>query len=274
VTDFTMRAMVCAAALMAWGATQAQEVQVFSKGKPYAISDEVNAAFAPARDERKARHPLGDRNDAGAIAAAHTAAFLRCGVGDAKHAGGVIDEQNKLLNDASYIPIAGTHKIILLGEFARGKAIVDLDKHAVLTPQCPAGVRSVFWSYSTKRVLFVTQAVTGITYYGAKNALWTAKFSETPDLYYAESKPANSFRKLISLPNETVLDVLLPDNTDQFWVLSQSVSTELPMPRGDNSAPGLRMDIYLRKIDTMGTVLDTVEVARSVPDGKAQFARE
>lgn len=269
-----MRAMACAAALLGALPAQAQEVRVFSQGRPYAINDDINAAFAPARDERKARRPLGDRNDAGAIAAAHAAAFLRCGLGGAKHAGGVLDEQNTLLNDASYIPIAGTHKVILLGEFARGKAIVDLDRHSVLTPQCPAGVRAVFWSYSTSRVVFATQAVTGITYYGANNALWTAKFNDAQDVFYFDSKHGNAFRKLISLPNEKVLDVLLPDNTDQLWVLSQSVSTGLHSPREAAGAPAARMDFYLRKMTAAGAVLDTVEVARAVPDGSAQFTRE
>lgn len=273
MTEFFMRAMACAAALLGALPVQAQEVHVFSQGQPYAINDEINAAFAPARDERKARRPLGDRNDAGAIAAAHAAAFLRCG-GGAKHAAGVLDEQNTLLNDASYIPIAGTHKLILLGEFARGKAIIDLDRHTVLTPQCPAGVRAVFWSYSTSRVVFATQAVTGISYYGANNALWTAKFNDAQDVYYFDSKHGNGFRKLISLPNEKVLDVLLPDNTDQLWVLSESVSTGLSKQREAAGTPASRMDFYLRKMNTSGAVLDTLEVARAVPDGSAQFARE
>src|SRR2546430_1355916 len=83
VTDFTIRVF---ALLMLVGAPlHAQEVQVFSGGKPYAISEEINAAFAPARDERKARRPLDERHDAAAIAAAHAAAFLHCGLDESKY---------------------------------------------------------------------------------------------------------------------------------------------------------------------------------------------
>jgi hypothetical protein len=274
VTDFTTRAIACGAALLAFhgGAAQAQEVQVFSQGKPFAISDDINASFAPARDERKARRPLDERHDAGAIAGAYAAAFLRCGLGESPPQGGQ-HEGATGLKEASFVPIAGTRKIILLGEFARGKAIIDLDKHTVLTPQCPAGVRGVYWSYSADRVAFAAQAVTGIAYYGANRALWTAKFKDAQDVYYFDSKHASGgFRKLVSLPNEKVLDVLLPDNTDQLWVLSQSDSVELR--KGAAATPANRMDFYLRKIDLKGNVLETVEVARAVPDGSAQFARE
>jgi hypothetical protein len=268
--------------MLGGGAARAQEVHVFSEGKPYPISEDINAAFAPARDERKPRRPLSERPDAGAIAAAHSAAFLHCGLDESKYppdkAPGP-EEIDYFAKDASYIPIAGTRKIILLGEYARGKAIVDLDKHKILTPQCPAGVRTMFWSYSTDRLVFATQAVTGINFYGASRALWTAKFSDAQDLYYFDSThPANGFRKLMSLPDEKVLDVLLPDNTDHMWVLSQAERVDLRNPgkwmRAVAGHPSSKMDVYLRKVDLQGTVLETVEVARSVPDGTAHFVRE
>jgi hypothetical protein len=284
VTDFTMRAFVCTAALMMLGAAPArsQEVQVFSEGKPFAISEEINAAFAPARDERKARRPLSERRDALTIAAAHAAAFLHCGLNESKYpadkpAGP--EELNYFAKDATYIPIAGTRKVILLGEYVRGKAIVDLDKHKVLTPQCPAGVRTMFWSYSTDRVVFATQAVTGISFHGDSRSLWTAKFNEAQDLYYYDSAHgAGGFRKLMSLPDERVMDVLLPDNTDHMWVLSQSERVDLRSPRklmnAASGTPSIKRDFTLRKVDLKGHVLETVEVARSVPDGTAHFARE
>ena len=281
--DFTLRALACAAAVLMLGAApaRAQEVHVFSEGKPFQINEEINAAFAPARDERKARRPLSERHDAAAIAAAHAAAFLHCGLDESKYPpdkAAVPEELNYFARDASYIPIAGTKKIILLGEYARGKAIVDLDKHKVLTPQCPAGVRTMFWSYSTDRIVFATQAVTGINFYGASRSLWTARFNEAQDLYYFDSThAANGFRKLMSLPDEKVLDVLLPDNTDHMWVLSQAERVDLrpaKWMRAVAGHPASKMDIYLRKVDLHGTVLETVEVAHSVPDGTAHFVRE
>ena len=279
-----MRAAACSALLLMLGLApaHAQEVQVFSEGKPFAISDEINAAFAPARDERKARKPLGERADASAIAAAYVAATLRCGVSGSSSApadkgGG--PEELLLVRDGAYIPIAGTRKIILLGEFARGRAIIDTDKRTVLTPQCPAGVRSMFWSYSAQRVVFAAQAVTGIDTHGAGSALWTARFAEANDVYYIDMTRAGAkFRKLYSLPDEKVLDVVLPDNTDHIWVLSQAERTNLPNPnrkvRLATITPEVKMDIYLRQIDLKGNVLDTVEVARAVPDGSAHFVRD
>ena len=282
MSNLTIRA--CAAAALLLGATQAsaQEVQVFSEGKPFAINEEINASFAPARDERKSRRHLTDRNDALAIAQAYTAAFLHCGMDESKYppnkpAGP--EELNYFTKDATYVPIAGTKKAILLGEYGRGKAIVDLDKHTLLTPQCPAGVRTMFWSYSTDRVVFATQAVTSISFYGASRALWTAKFNDAQDLYYFDSSHAAAgLRKLMSLPDEKVVDVLLPDNTDHLWVLSQAERIDLGNPRKWlRAAAGSRstkMDFFLRKVDLKGTILETVEVARSVPAGMAHFTRE
>lgn len=282
MTDLTMRAFACAVLMLGGVPAQAQEVQVFSEGKPFAISEDINASFAPARDERKARRPLDERHDAEAIAAAHAAAFLHCGLDESKYPPGkpaTPEELNYFSKDATYIPIAGTKKAILLGEYARGKAIIDLDKHKVLTPQCPAGVRTMFWSYSTDRIVFATQAVIGINFYGASRSLWTARFNEAQDLYYFDSThAAGGFRKLMSLPDEKVLDVLLPDNTDHMWVLSQAERVDLRNPRkllrAASGTPAVKMDIYLRKVDLKGTVLETVEVARSVPEASAVFVRE
>lgn len=283
MTDFAMRTLMCATLALLFGATaHAQEVQVFSDGKPFAISEEINAAFAPARDERKARRHLDERSDAAQIAAAHEAAFLHCGLDESKYPPekktgpeGV----NYFAKDATFIPIAGTRKIILLGEYARGKAIVDLDKHSVQTPQCPAGVRTMFWSYSTDRIVFATQAVTAITFHGASRSLWTAKFNEAQDLHYFDSKhPADGFRKVMSLPDEKVVDILLPDNTDHMWVLSQAERMDLRSPRklmrAAGGSPSTKMDFTLRKVDYKGNVLSTVEVARSVAAGTAHFARD
>jgi hypothetical protein len=279
-----MRVLACAGALLMLGGApaRAQEVHVFSDGKPFPISEEINAGFAPARDERKARRHLNERSDALAIATAYTGSFLHCGMNESKYppnkpAGP--EELNYFVKDAQYIPITGTKKAILLGEYGRGKAIVDLDKHAVLTPQCPAGVRTMFWSYSTDRVVFATQAVTAISFHGDSRALWTAKFKDAQDLYYFDSAHAASgFRMLLSLPDERVVDVLLPDNTDHMWVLSQAERVDLRNPRkwlkAASGSPATKMDFILRKVDLKGAVLETVDVARSVPDGTAHFVRE
>lgn len=261
---------------------QGQEVHVLSGGKPFAISEDINAAFAPARDERKAKRHLSERSDAMTIAAAYTDSFLHCGMNESTYPPAKPSSQEQIdyfAKDASFIPIAGTKKAILLGEYGRGKAIIDLDKHTVMTPQCPAGVRTMFWSYSTDRVVFATQAVKAISFYGDSRALWTAKFNDAQDLYYFDSThPAKGFRKLMSLPEERVVDILLPDNTDHLWVLSQVERTDLGNPRkwlkAAAGARASKMDFILRKVDLHGAVLDTVEVARSVPDGAAYFVRE
>ena len=261
----------------------AQEVHVFSAGKPAAVSDEAaNELRGRPRDERKGRKPLSDRPDATAIAAAHAEAFLHCGLNESKYPPAKPAspaELNYFVKDATYIPIAGTRKIILLGEYARGKAIVDLDKHKIQTPQCPAGVRTMFWSFSTDRVAFATQEVHKIDFHGTSRALWTAKFKQAQDVYYFDAAHAASgFRKLMSLPDEKVLDVLLPDKAKYVWVLSQAERMDLRDPRkwikAAAGSPVSKMDITLRKVDLHGTVLESVEIARSVPAGTAQFVRE
>ncbi|MFL6656975.1 MAG: hypothetical protein ACJ8GW_02785 [Massilia sp.] len=283
MTEFTRRALG-AALLSAFAAIPAlgQEVQVLSHGAPYAISDEINASFAPARDERKSKRPLSARSDASTIANAYLDAFLRCGVNEANYPSNQAPgaaEAETVIENGTYIPIAGTHKLLLLGEFMRGKAIYDIDKRKVLTPQCPAGVRSMYWSYSTDRAAFAVQAVTGVSFAGDARSLWTARLGDGQDIYFINTRAQGAkFRKVFSLPDEKVLDVLLPDNTDHFWVLSQSERISLPNPnRLVHAAAGAQtptIDINLRKVDLKGNVLETTEVARAVPEGTAHFVRE
>ncbi|MEJ7804627.1 MAG: hypothetical protein WKG03_01735 [Telluria sp.] len=271
-----------AALLMALAATglHAQQVQVFSDGKKIATVDEGNGTRLRAHDERESRKPLGERPEGAAIAAAHAAAFVRCGLNEAAYPPekAITPEQREyFVRNASYIPVKGTSKIILIGEFSRGKAIVDLDKLAVLTPQCPAGVRSLFWSHDTDRIIFATQQVERIEFHGDSRALWTAKFLEPQDVWYSDSAhPA--FRKLMSLPKERVLDVMLPDKADHVWVLSQSEKMDLRDPKkwmkAASGAPAKKMTILLRKVNLQGKTLDTITVATGVAMGSAQFVRE
>lgn len=283
VTDSTMRACAMLALVLAMPGALAQEVHVFSHGRPVAVLDEAaNELRGRPRDERKGRKPLSERADAAAIAAAHAAAFLRCGLDETKYPPAkplTPEEIAYFVKDATYIPIAGTHKVILLGEYARGKAIVDLDKHKIMTPQCPAGVRTLFWSFSTDRVAFATQEVSAINFYGDSRSLWTAKFKPAQDLYYFDSAhPEGGFRKLMTLPDEKVLDVILPDKGDHVWVLSESERIDLRDPRkwlkAASGTPSTRMDITLRKVDLKGNALETIEIARSVAAGAAHFVRE
>ena len=268
------------AALLLAGAVQAQQVQVFSEGKAVATVDEGNGTRLRAHDERESRKPLDARPEGPAIAAAHAAAFVRCGLEESAYPadkGITPEEKDYFVRNASYIPIAGTNKLILIGEFSRGKAIVDLDKMAVLTPQCPAGVRSLFWSHDTSRIIFATLQVEKIEFHGDSRALWTAKFKEPQDLWYGDSTHAG-FRKLLSLPKERVLDVMFPDKAEHLFVLSQSEKLDLRNPRkmlqAVSGKPARKMDILLRKVDLQGKVLETITVARGVATGSAQFVRE
>lgn len=258
----------------------AQQVQVFSEGKPLAMVDEGNGTRLRVHDARESRRPLGDRPEGPAIAAAHAAAFVRCGLDDIATAADKPigpEERDYFVKNASYIPVKGSNKIILIGEFSRGKAIVDLDRLAVITPQCPAGVRSLFWSHDTERFLFATQQVERIDFHGDSRALWTGKFGEPQDLWYGDSAHPG-FRKLMSLPKERVLDVMLPDKADHVWVLSQTEKMDLRHPRkwlqAITGAPARKMDIVLRKVDLQGKTLETIPVAQSVAAGSAHFIRE
>lgn len=260
--------------------TQAQQVQVFSEGKPVAIADENNAGRARGHNERASRKPLSDRPEGPAIAVAHAAAFVRCGLDEAQYPAEKAitpEERAYFVKNASYIHIAGTNRIILIGEFSRGKAIVDLDKMAVLTPQCPAGVRSLFWSHDTSRMIFATQQVDKITFHGNSRALWTAAFKEPQDVWYGDSAH-REFRKLISLPKERVLDVMLPDKADHVFLLSHTEQLDLRNPKrmlqAVSGTPAKKMTILLRKVDLQGTVLETTIVAKDVATGSAQFVRE
>jgi hypothetical protein len=271
-----------AALLLAFVASNlcAQQVQVFSEGKPVATVDEGNGTRLRAHDERAARRPLGDLADAAKIASAHADAFVRCGLNEAGYPAAKPmspEERDYFVRNASYVPVQGSNKIILIGEFSRGKAVIDLDKMAVLTPQCPAGVRSLFWSHDTDRIIFATLQVEKIDFHGDTRALWTAKFKEPQDVWYSDSAhPA--FRKLMSLPNERVLDVMLPDKADHIFVLSQSDKLDLRGPRKMMQAlsgtPARKMTILLRKVDFQGRTLETTTVATGVATGSAQFVRE
>lgn len=283
VSNSTLRRGAVLALLLGAAAASAQEVHVFSDGKPVAVLDEAaNELRGRPRDERKGRKPLSERPDAAAIATAHAAAFLRCGLNETKYPPdkpATPEEIAYFVKEGGYIPIAGTHRIILLGEYARGKAIVDLDKHKILTPQCPAGVRTLFWSFSTDRVAFATQEVSAINFYGDSRSLWTAKFKPAQDIWYYDSvHPEGGFHKLMSLPDEKVLDMILPDKGDHVWVLSESERTDLRDPRkwlrAAAGTPATKMDITLRKVDLKGSVLETIEVARAVAAGAAHFVRE
>ena len=275
-----MRTMAALLLTLATTGLHAQQVQVFSDGKKIATVDEGNGTRLRAHDERASRKPLGDRPEGPAIAAAHAAAFVRCGLNEAlAPADKAItpEQRDYFVSNASYIPIKGTNKIILIGEFSRGKAIVDLDRLAVLTPQCPAGVRSLFWSHDTERIIFATQQVERIDFHGDSRALWTARFREPQDVWYSDNAhPA--FRKLMSLPKERVLDIMLPDKAGHVWVLSQSEKVDLRDPKkwmkAASGTPAKKMDILLRKVDLQGKTLDTVTVATGVAMGSAQFVRE
>ena len=276
-----MKRVLLAAALGgAVASATAQQVQVFSDGKPVATVDEGNGTRLRAHDERASRKPLGDRADGPAIAAAHAAAFLHCGFNEESYPPEkpmTPEERDYFVRNASYIPVAGTNKIILIGEFSRGKAVIDLDKLAVLTPQCPAGVRSLFWSHDTSRIIFATQEVEKIAFHGDSRALWTAAFKEPQDVWISEA--ANpGFRKLMSLPKERVLDVMLPDRGDHVFVLSHIQKTDLRSPikvwQAVKGTPVSKMDILLRKVDLQGKVIDTISVATGVAAGSAQFVRQ
>ncbi len=271
------------ALLLASTGVVAQEVRVYSDGRAMPVLDPAaNELRGRPRDERKARRPLSERADAGKIADAHAAAFLHCGLNEGQYPADkphAPQEQAYFVKEASYLAIPRTRKIILLGEYARGKAIVDLDKHKIITPQCPAGVRTMFWSFAADRVVFATQEVARIDFHGGSRAMWTAKFKEAQDLWYYDSKSdAAGVRKLASLPDEKVLDVLVPDIGEFVWVLSHSNRVDLGNPRkllrAVAGSPAETMDITLRKLDLHGAVLETVEIARAVPAGSAQFVRE
>ncbi len=276
----TIRAVSALAMALAIGGVHAQQVQVFSEGKPVATVDAGNGTRLRGHDERAARKPLGERAEGPAIAAAHAAAVVHCGFNEKAYPAEkpiTPEERDYFVKNASYIPVAGTNKIILIGEFSRGKAIVDLDKVAVLTPQCPAGVRSLFWSHDTARFIFATQQVEGIEFHGDSRAMWTGKFSEPQDLWYGESTES-SFRKLMSLPKERVLDVMLPDKADHVWVLSHAEKIDLRNPgkwmKAISGAPAKKMDILLRKVDLQGKTLEAITVAKGVAAGSAHFLRE
>ncbi len=278
-----MKVLAAACAIVCALPAHAQEVRVFSDGKAVPVVDQLaNEHRGHPRDERRARRPLKERPDAGVIAAAHAAAFLRCGLDESKYPpykAASPEELNYFARDATYIPIAGTHKAILLGEYARGKAIVDLDKHKIITPQCPAGVRTMFWSFGAERVVFATQQVSKIDFHGASRALWTAKFRPEQDIHYFDSAhPDAGFKKVMSLPDEKVLDILVPDKGDHLWVLSQSERMDLRDPRkwlrAASGTPAVKMDVTLRKVDLQGQTLEQVDIARAVPAGTAHFVRE
>ena len=280
--------MLMTKAMVQWGllimlnvpAAQAQQVQVISEGKPVALADAGNASRARIKDERRGRHRLAERPDALAIASAHAAAMLKCGLDEAKYPPEHPPTPEELAYFAAhttYLPVAGSKDILLIGEFLRGKAVLDVEHIAVHTPQCPAGVGAMYWSAAGARILFATQAVTQINFPGGSRALWAARFARSQDIWQYDSG-SRRFHKLLTLPNEKVIDMYVPDSGAAVWVLSQTEKLDLRTPRSwlraASGAPGKKMDITLRQVDAAGKVVSIIEVAAGVPTGFAHFIRE
>jgi hypothetical protein len=284
VPELFNRKAVCAGLLL-WCAgigASAQQVHVFSDGKPFPDVDAGNAARPRAPDERKARRPLSERPDALGIASAHAAAFLHCGLDESHYPPEQTPAREQLdyfVNAGSYVPIPGTGKIIVLGEFERGKAVLDSANFAVLTPQCPAGVRTMFWSHNAGRVVFATQHVDKMDFHGNSRALWTARYHPAQDLFLMEAAhPEAAMRQFMRLPDEKVLDVLVPDSGEALWILSASEKLDLRSPkkwwRAISRDPARKMTILLRKVDLQGKTIEQTTVATGVAAGAAVFVRE
>lgn len=278
------RRALCAAAVIfgCASAASAQQVHVFSDGKPYLDVDAGNAARPRAPDERKTRRPLAERPDALGIASAHAAAFLHCQLDETHYPPAQVpvrEELDYFVKSASYVPMPDSGKLILLGEFDRGKAVVDTANFAIVTPQCPAGVRTVFWSPGAGRIVFATQHVNRIEFHGDSRALWTARHDPAQDLFLIDgAQPEAAMRKMMSLPAEKVLDVLVPDSGEHLWVLSGSEKIDLRSPkkwwRALSRDPARKMDIVLRKVDLQGKTIEQITVATGVAAGAALFVRE
>ncbi|HEY0064434.1 MAG TPA: hypothetical protein VGC21_20120 [Telluria sp.] len=274
---------IVAALLLCVGASAgAQQVHVFSDGKPYLEVDAGNAGRSRAPDERKAQLPLTERPDASAIAAAHTAAFLHCGLDESAYPadqGPVLEQLDYFVKTAKFVPVPGTSKLILTGEFGRGKALVDTAPLRVITPQCPAGMRTLFWSPGAKRIVFATQHVDQIVFHGDSRAMWTANYGPAQDLFLVDGADTDApVHKLMRLPDEKVLDVLVPDSGATVWVLSATEKIDLRNPkkwwRAVVRDPARKMDIVLRKVDLQGKTVEQITVATGVAAGAAQFVRE
>lgn len=260
---------------------QAQQVQVFSEGKAVAVADSANAGRPRIPDEHKGRRPLAQRPDALAIARAHGAATVRCGLDEAPYPPEHTPTPEELAyagSHSSYLPVANSQAILLIGEYQRGKALIEPEPLTVHTPQCPAGVGAMYWSASAARVMFATQRVNAVSFHGSR-ALWTAKYASAQDVWQVRSGPDGPrFHKLISLPNEKVVDMYVPDNSDAVWLLSQTEKLDLRKPRhwlrAASGSPARKMDIFLRQVDAAGTVVTTIPVASGVATGFAHFIRE
>ncbi|QYF93359.1 hypothetical protein KY495_22245 [Massilia sp. PAMC28688] len=260
----------------------AQQVQVYADGKPVAVADAANAGRAPIKDERRARRPLAERPDAQTIAKAHAAAVLRCGLDESAYPPEVAPTPQELayfVGHNSYLPVTGTGDIMVMGEYLRGKVVVDPSSMTVQTPQCPAGVAAMYWSASARRVLFTTQPVTGMAFPGGSRLLWTASYGKMQDIWqYNAGAQGPRFHKLLSLPNEKVSDMFVPDSGEVVWVLSHTTRSAWRAPRtwlrALRGKPAREMDIVLRQIDGQGRVLSVVPVASGVLNGYAHFVRE
>lgn len=261
-------------------AVRAQQVQVFSEGRPVAVADAANTARARIKDERKARRPLAERPDAIAIAKAHATSMLRCGLDESKYPPDRIpspQESAYAAAHASYIPVPNTTLLLLMDEYQRGKAIVDTEPLAILTPQCPAGVGAMYWSADGAQVAFATQPVTGMEFPGGSRALWAASFAKVQDVWHYDSG-GKRFHKVISLPKEKVVDIHVPEAGGAVWILSQVEKLDLRTPRtwlrAASGTPARKMTIVLRQVDLKGNVIAKVTVADGVSAGFAQFLRQ
>jgi hypothetical protein len=277
-----MRKFAAALLFASAASASAQQVHVFSDGKPYLEVDAGNATRSHAPDERKSLLHLEERPDASAIAAAHAAAFLECGLDQSKYPAEqapVKEQLDYFVKTASFVPIPGSSKLILIGEFGRGKAVVDTAPLRVITPQCPAGMRTLFWSPGARRIVYATQHVDRILFHGDSRAMWSADYGPAHDLYLVDGADTDApVHKLMRLADEKVLDVLVPDSGASLWVLSASDKLDLRSPRKWWRAlvrePVRKMDIVLRHVDLQGKTMEQITVASGVASGAAHFVRD
>lgn len=277
--NILVRGALCAA--LAMQCAQAQQVQVFSGGKAVPVADSGNASRPRIPDEHTGRRPLAERPDATAIAKAHATSTVRCGLDEKNYPAEQAPSPEELAyfgSHTSYMPVVNSKDILLIGQYLRGQAVIEPEPLKVHTPQCPAGVGAMYWSVGATRVMFATQPVSAVNFHGSR-ALWSAKFGKVQDVWqYRSGAAGQRFHKLISLPNEKVVDMFVPVEGDSVWLLSQTEKLDLRHPRtwlkAVSGTPARQMDIILRQVDGSGAVVTTIPVASGVATGFAHFIRE
>jgi len=230
-------------------------------------------------DELVLARPLGSMPEAGRVGSAYWSSFHQCGVNDEQQVVAITSDSlvDGIVNASQAVPLVGKNALLVVGQFRKSGAIIGLDDFKVYTPQCPAGIAALFWSYPATRILAVAKQVKRVKIHGASPA-WETETGTDQSIYYYDVSGDFGFRKLLSLSDEVVMDAYVAADKDEILILTKSERRNLLNPPNWLPAlaghPPTKSDIIIRRLGRDGAVLSKAIIEKSVQNGSAGFYRQ